>query len=50
VVKVSDKAESVIRQLLECADTWDRDACLLGNITAGEISDTCKEILQVAEG
>ncbi len=50
MVKVSDKAESVIRKLLECADTWDRDARLLGNITAGEISDTCKEIVQVIDG
>ena len=50
VKTISDKTEFVICQLLECADTWNRDARLLGNITAGDISDACKKILLVADG
>ena len=45
--KISDEAMAILANLIECADAWDRDVCLLDNITAGEISDTCKDVLQV---
>lgn len=39
----------VITEMRICAVTWQRDACLMGNVTAGEIADTCEEVTNLIE-
>ena len=35
----------VIQDMRACAVTHGRKVCLIGNITAGEIVDTCEEVM-----
>lgn len=36
----------LLRRLAECARGWAADARLVGNITAGEVADVCRELLK----
>ena len=39
------RMERIARDVLDCAEAWDHDARLLGNVTAEEIRDMCRFLL-----
>jgi hypothetical protein len=40
------RIERIARDLGNCAETWDADVCLLGNVTAEEIRDLCQWVIE----
>jgi hypothetical protein len=40
------RIERIARDLGNCAEAWDADACLLGNVTAEEIRDLCQWVIE----
>ena len=36
----------IARDLGNCAEAWEADACLLGNVTAEEIRDLCQWVVE----
>ena len=39
------RIERIASDLCNCAEAWEADACLLGNVTAEEIRDLCQWVL-----
>jgi hypothetical protein len=44
------RIERIASELGNCAEAWEADVCLLGNVTAEEIRDLCKWVREQAEG
>lgn len=40
------RIERIARDLGNCAEAWEADACLLGNVTAEEIRDLCQWVIE----
>lgn len=40
------RIERIARDLSNCAEGWEADACLLGNVTAEEIRDLCQWVIE----
>lgn len=43
-----ESADRAARELLACAEAWEPDACLLGNVRASEIASVCRAALYPA--
>ena len=41
-----ERIERIARDLGNCAESWEADACLLGNVTAEEIRDLCQWVIE----
>ncbi len=39
------RIEQIARDLGNCAEAWEANACLLGNVTAEEIRDLCQWVV-----
>jgi len=45
-----ERIERIARDLSNCAESWEADACLLGNVTAEEIRDLCQWVIEPNAG
>ena len=44
------KTIATLRDALECCNGWEPDACLFGNVTAGELGEALAESIGVMSG
>ena len=36
----------VVKEILHCAETWEPDATLIGNVRAGDIAELCRAVIR----